>query len=138
MTGFQKFIKYAAIVFGIYLSVTIILVLLGIANAFVKGSKQSVTEIVENIDESNLKDISQEYTDITNVEIDLENIECIIKKGETFKIEGNNIPDKLEIKQEGNTLKINDYYPKKSGQLFLSCLLNFYEKLLFYCYFDRI
>lgn len=108
MTGFQKFIKYAAIVFGIYLSVTIILVLLGIANAFVKGSKQSVTEIVENIDESNLKDISQEYTDITNVEIDLENIECIIKKGETFKIEGNNIPDKLEIKQEGNTLKIND------------------------------
>lgn len=31
MTGFQRFIKYAAIAFGIYLSITIVLVLLGIA-----------------------------------------------------------------------------------------------------------
>ena len=108
MTGFQKFIKYAAITFGIYLSITIVLVLLGIANGLVKGSKQSVTEIVENMDEDDLKNISQEYTDITNLEIDLENIEFIIKKGETFKIEGTNIPDKVEIKQDGNTLKIND------------------------------
>ena len=108
MTGFQKFIKYAAIVFGIYLSITIVLVLLGIANGFVKSSKQSVTEIVENIDESHLKDISQEYTDIANLEIDLENIEFNIKKGENFKIEGTNIPDKIEIRQERNTLKIND------------------------------
>ena len=108
MTGFQKFIKYAAIAFGIYLSITIVLVLLGIANGLVKGSKQSVTEIVENMDEDDLKNISQEYTDITNLEIDLENIEFIIKKGETFKIEGTNIPDKVEIKQDGNTLKIND------------------------------
>ena len=55
MTGFQKFIKYAAIAFGIYLSITIVLVLLGIANGLVKGSKQSVTEIVENMDEDDLK-----------------------------------------------------------------------------------
>ena len=108
MTGFQKFIKYAAIAFGIYLSITIVFVLLGIANGFVKSSKQSVTEIVENIDESHLKDISQEYTDIANLEIDLENIEFTIKKGENLKIEGTNISDKIEIKQDGNILKIND------------------------------
>ncbi len=108
MTGFQKFIKYAAIAFGIYLSITIVFVLLGIANGFVRNSKQSVTEIIENIDESHLKDISQEYTDIENLEIDLENIEFTIKKGENLKIEGTNIPDKIEIKQDGNILKIND------------------------------
>ena len=57
MTGFQKFIKYAAIAFGIYLSITIVLALLGIANGLVKGSKQSVAEIVENMDEDDLKNI---------------------------------------------------------------------------------
>src|SRR5699024_5195062 len=97
-----------AIAFGIYLSITIVFVLLGIANGFVKSSKQSVTEIVENIDESHLKDISQEYTDIANLEIDLENIELTIKKGENIKIESTNISDKIEIKQDGNILKIND------------------------------
>ena len=108
MTGVQKFIKYTAIAFGIYLSITIVFVLLGIVNGLVKGSKQSTTEIVENIDGDDLKDISQEYANITNLEIDLENIELIIKKGENFKIEGTNIPDALEIKQDGNTLKISD------------------------------
>ena len=108
MTGFQKFIKYAAIAFGIYLSITIILVLLGIANGFVKNSKQSVTEIVENIEETNVKDIAQEYTGITNLEIDLDNIELVIKRGQTLKVEGTNIPDKIVIKQIGNTLKISD------------------------------
>lgn len=108
MTGVQKFIKYIAIAFGIYLSITIVLVLLGIVNGLVKGSKQSTTEIIENIDGDDLKDISQEYTNIANLEIDLENIELIIKKGENLKIEGTNIPNKLEIKQDGNTLKISD------------------------------
>ena len=108
MTGVQKFIKYTAIAFGIYLSITIVLVLLGIVNGLVKGSKQSTTEIIENIDGDDLKDISQEYTNIANLEIDLENIELIIKKGENLKIEGTNIPNKLEIKQDGNTLKISD------------------------------
>lgn len=108
MTGFQKFIKYAAIAFGIYLSITIVFVLMGIASRFVDNSNESFTEMIEDKEKPKLKDISEEYTDITNIEIDLKHLKMIIKKGEKFKIEGTNIPEKLEIKQNKNQLKISD------------------------------
>ncbi len=108
MTGFQKIIKYGAIAFGIYLSITIVFVFLGIANGLVGGTKQSVSEIIQNIEDPTLRDISQEYTDIGNLDIHLETVEMTIKTGDIFKIEGLELPEKLEIKQDGNTLKISD------------------------------
>ncbi len=48
MTGFQRFIKYAAIAFGIYLSITIVLVLLGIARGFVEASRDEFRDLIRD------------------------------------------------------------------------------------------
>ena len=45
MTGLQKFIKYSAIVFGIYLSITIVMVLLSLAGAFTGIPEKEVQQI---------------------------------------------------------------------------------------------
>ena len=118
MTGFQKFIKYAAIAFGIYLSVTIVFVLLGIAKGLVISSQEEIKkdeitdsefrDILEGTENENKKTITKEYENIKKLEIDLENINLDIRKGEIFKVEGTNIPDNIRIQQNGENLKIYD------------------------------
>ena len=109
MTGLQKFIKYAAIVFGIYLAITIVWVLLGIARGFVSSSRNNeFRDLVESAEEYQGEDISRTYENIKNLDITAEVIELIIRNGDTFKVEGTNIPDKMEISQEGDSLKISD------------------------------
>lgn len=109
MTGFQKFIKYAAIAFGIYLSITIVLVLLGIARGFVKSSQiEFGGSFGKNIEEYHPKDIDQTFENINRLKLDLEVTELIVKKGNSLKVEGKNIPDNFKIAQDGNTLKISD------------------------------
>ena len=109
MTGLQKFIKYAAIVFGIYLAITIVWVLLGIAREFVSSSKNNeFRDLIESVEEYQGEDISRTYENIKNLDITAEVTELIIKNGDSFKVEGTNIPDRMEIGQEGDTLKISD------------------------------
>lgn len=109
MTGFQKFIKYAAIAFGIYLSITIVLVLLGIARGFVGASKNDeFKDIVRDREKYQTEDITRTYENIKNLEVNVEETELIIRNGDTFKIEGTNISNKMEIEQEGNQLSISD------------------------------
>ena len=109
MTGFQKFIKYAAIAFGIYLSITIVLVLLGVARGFVGASKNDeFKDIVRDREEYHTEDITRNYENIKSLEVNVEETELIIRNGDTFKIEGTNIPDRMEIEQDGNKLKVSD------------------------------
>lgn len=109
MTGFQKFIKYAAIAFGIYLSITIVLALLGIARGLVRASKNDeFKDIVTDREEYKTEDITRTYENIRNLEVNVEETELIIRNGDTFRIEGTNIPDRMEIEQEGNQLSISD------------------------------
>ena len=109
MTGFQKFIKYAAIAFGIYLSITIVLALLGIARGLVRASKNDeFKDIVTDREEYKTEDITRTYENIRNLEVNVEETELIIRNGDTFKIEGTNIPDRMEIEQDGNKLKVSD------------------------------
>lgn len=109
MTGLQKFIKYAAIVFGIYLAITIVWVLLGIARGFVSSSRNNeFRDLVESAEEYQGEDISRTYENIKNLDITAEVTELIIKNGDSFKVEGTNIPDRMEIKQDGDTLEISD------------------------------
>lgn len=123
MTGFQKFIKYAAIAFGIYLSITIVFILLGIAGTFVGIShigngtfEQRIEEriengqnkIIENTEESNTPSFSKSYENIQKLEIDLENVNLEIKKGDSFKIEGMNLSDNIQIQENGDNIKIDD------------------------------
>ena len=123
MTGFQKFIKYAAIAFGIYLSITIVFILLGIAGTFVGIShigngkfeqrieeriENGQNEIIENTEESNTPSFSKSYENIQKLEIDLENVNLEIKKGDSFKIEGMNLSDNIQIQENGDNIKIDD------------------------------
>ena len=109
MTGFQKFIKYAAIAFGIYLSITIVLALLGIARGLVRASENDeFKDIVTDREEYKTEDITRTYENIRNLEVNVEETELIIRNGDTFRIEGTNIPDRMEIEQEGNQLSISD------------------------------
>ena len=109
MTGFQKFIKYAAIAFGIYLSITIVLVLLGIARGLVGASRNDeFKDIVKYREEYHTEDITRNYENIKRLEVNVEETELIIRNGDTFRIEGTNIPDRMEIEQDGDTLKVSD------------------------------
>lgn len=108
MTGLQKFIKYAAIVFGIYLSIVIIVAFLGIVRGLVNGSQTEIRNMVGNIEKYHPENITKEYNNIKRLEVDLEVAELIIRNGDSFKVEGTNIPNKMEIKQNGDTLKISD------------------------------
>lgn len=109
MTGFQKFIKYAAIAFGIYLSITIVLVLLGIAREFVGASRNDeFKDLTRDREEYHTENITRTYENIKNLEINVEETELIIKNGDTFRIDGTNIPDRMEIKQDGDRLKVSD------------------------------
>lgn len=109
MTGFQKFIKYAAIAFGIYLSITIVLVLLGIARGFVGASRNDeFRDLVRDREEYHTEDITRNYENIKRLEVNVEETELIIRNGDSFRIEGTNIPDRMEIEQDGDTLKVSD------------------------------
>ena len=48
MTGLQRFIKYAAIAFGIYLSLTIAFVFLSIARSLTINSNEEFENLIEN------------------------------------------------------------------------------------------
>ena len=110
MTTLQKIIKYGAIAFGIYLSVTIIFIFLSIARSLVRSSNNEFNDIIEYSEEeyNTTTDISTTYENIKALEVDLETISLTIKTGETFTLEGTNVPDKVEIRQDGGTLKIDD------------------------------
>ena len=109
MTGFQKFIKYGAITFGIYLSITIVFVLLGIARGFVGASRNDeFKDLTRDEEEYHTENITRTYENIKNLEVNVEETELIIRNGDTFKIEGTNIPDRMEIEQDGNKLKVSD------------------------------
>ena len=109
MTGLQKFIKYAALVFGIYLAITIVWVLLGIARGLVGSSKNNeFRDLVESAEEYQGEDISRTYENIKNLDITAEVVKLIIRNGDSFRVEGTNIPDRMEISQEGDSLKVSD------------------------------
>ena len=109
MTGFQKFIKYGAIAFGIYLSITIVFVLLGIARGFVGASRNDeFKDLTRDEEEYHTENITRTYENIKNLEVNVEETELIIRNGDSFRIEGTNIPDRMEIEQDGDKLKVSD------------------------------
>lgn len=131
MTGLQKFIKYAAIAFGIYLSITIVFVILELARGFVGFSKVEDKSLIEHKNGYTVEDISKEYNNVKKLEIDLESTKLVIKNGDKLKVEGTNIPEKMEIQQDGETLKIDDEKTShnSSGDKIITIYLPENEKL---------
>lgn len=107
MKEFQKIIKYAAIAFGLYLSIMIIgMIVTGIL-AICTGiyGVQVITEQanVEKIDER------EEFADILKIDIDVTNVNLTIKsEGEKFKVETFQIPVDTKIENNQGILKIKD------------------------------
>lgn len=109
MTTFQKIIKYGAIVFAIYLSVSIIGAILMVATA-IFGIKTGI-ETYKNERSNNqlmIDDWSKEYEDVENLDIDLAFCKLEIKEGEKFKVDTKNVSDKFECELKSNKLIIKD------------------------------
>ena len=107
MTSVQKVIKYIAIAFAIFLTVTIISAILGgfFAVAGVLGLKNAHKKLDNNKEEI-INIASIESNDIKTLEIDLAYTSLSIKNGEAFKIDTNN--SNITYKQDNNNLKIED------------------------------
>ncbi len=99
MTSFQKTIKYAAIAFAIFLSISII------------GGILSAASSVFHIFSNNKNTVStvQNYTvnrDISNIDIEVSAAELIIKIGTEFRIDSNY--ENLKIKENENQLSVTE------------------------------
>lgn len=109
MTTFQKIIKYGAIAFAIYLSVVIISVILMVITAIF-----GITAGIENYknEKTNnqimLNEWAKEYTDVSNLDVDLAFCKLEIREGVTFKVETKNVSDKFECELKSNKLIIKD------------------------------
>lgn len=108
MTSFQKVIKYGAIAFAIYLCFLIIgMIIFGITAIF--GITTGL-EIFEN-SKDNVAMITkweQEYTNITNLDINLSVCRLTIKKGDMLKVDVSDVSDQFNCEAEGDKLKIKD------------------------------
>lgn len=114
MTTFQKIIKYLAIAFGIYLTITIFSVIIAVGTSII-----GVSTIVDNL-ENDAEKISytKEFSNINKLEVDINVGNLIIKKGESFKVEATDvnkdlicedINGKLKVKQNGKNFIKNNY-----------------------------
>lgn len=108
MTSFQKIIKYGAIALAIYICFLIIkIIVFSITTIF--GITAGL-EIFENSKDNAamITKWEQEYTNITNIDINLSVCKLNIKRGETLKVEALEISNQFNCKAEGNKLKIED------------------------------
>lgn len=109
MTQLQKVIKYLAIAFGIYLSVSIIgmivfglTVIFGISTGIdiYEKNKEKISEITTNE--------YVYYQELENIDIDLSKCSLEIKKGEILKVEYDKNQTDLKCDFNGKELKISD------------------------------
>lgn len=108
MTSFQKVIKYGAIAFAIYLSFLIIgMIVFGITTIFGITAGLEMFENSKN-SEAMVTKWEQEYTNINNLDIELDICKLTIKKGSTLKVEASQVSDQFKCKTEENKLKIED------------------------------
>ncbi len=108
MTSFQKIIKYGAIAFAIYLCFLIIgMIIFGITAIFgVTTGLEMFERRKDNV--AMITKWEQEYTNITNLDIDLSVCKLNIKKGDTLKVDVSDVSEQFKCEAEGNKLKIED------------------------------
>lgn len=95
MSNWQKAIKYGAILLGIFLILIILILFISIVIFFTtKDYKQS--------------GFTQNYNNVTNLEIDLDNATLEIKKGSEFKIEMFDVSENFKTYKGDNVLYIKE------------------------------
>ena len=107
MTSFQKVIKYGAIAFAIYLCFVIIGMIVGTITA-IFGISLGIEMFQNSDNDAMITKWEQEYSNITNMDIDLSVCKLVIKKGDTLKVDASEVSEKFKCNTEGNKLKIED------------------------------
>ncbi len=107
MTSFQKVIKYGAIAFAIYLCFMIIGMIIGTITA-IFGITVGIEMFENSSNEAMITKWEQEYSDITDLDIDLSVCKLVMKKGDTLKVKASEVSDKFKCTTEGNRLKLED------------------------------
>lgn len=107
MTSLQKVIKYGAIAFAIYLCFVIIGMIVGTITA-IFGITVGIEMFQNSDNDARITKWEQEYSNITNMDIDLSVCKLVIKKGDTLKVDASEVSEKFKCSAEGNKLKIED------------------------------
>lgn len=107
MTSFQKIIKYGAIAFAIYLCFVIISIIVSTITA-IFGITMGIEMFQNSNHDAMITKWEQEYSNITNMNIDLSVCKLAIKRGDTLKVEASDVSDKFKCSSEGKQLKIED------------------------------
>ncbi len=104
MTHFQKVIKYLAIAFAIFLTVTIVSAISTAAIAIF-----GVTGIISNVNETkDVIDYSNKFNDIKSLDIDLAVAELNIITSNEFSVEATGVSSKFICEKDNGTLKIKE------------------------------
>lgn len=106
MSSFQKVIKYCAIAFAILL---VVMIISGIGSAAVSVVKLVSGDKISHNDSRNRVDFTENFTDVDSLNIDISTGEVVIKSGETFRVEAQNVTDNFKAEVSGNgTLNVNE------------------------------
>lgn len=134
MSTSQKVIKYFAIAFGILLSINIISsIAFGIIT--ISGIIIGIDNVSDKEDapKNDLLISLEEYSDISNLDIDLNTSNLVIKEGQDFKIEiSKELEDEIIYGNESNTLILKDsedvnFYLKKEEKSIILYVPKDYE-----------
>lgn len=107
MKEFQKIIKYAAIAFGLYLSINIIGAIVGGVLAISTGI-YGASVIMEQKDVERI-DMTKEFEQFDKLNLEIASSNLTIKtEGEQFKVETYKMPKTTKIEVNNGTLKIQD------------------------------
>lgn len=107
MTTFQKIIKYGALIFAGYLCLMIITGMVFGITAMI-GITTGIEMLEENSNSEIVTAWEQEYTNISEMDIDLSLCKLDIRKGDTLKVNVSNVSDRFKCEANGNKLKIED------------------------------
>lgn len=95
MTTFQKIVKYGALIFAGYLCLMIISgIVVGITAIF--GITTGIEMLEENANSEIITTWEQEYSNITEMDIDLSLCKLDIRKGDTLKVNVADVSDKFK------------------------------------------
>lgn len=105
MSSFQRVIKYCAIAFAVFLAVSIIS---GIASA-VFAVVTAISGVSYMQSDARLTDFSKDFENVRSVDINHSLGELNIKTGDTFRVEGINVPNEFRASISMNgTLNVSE------------------------------
>lgn len=98
MTNKQKIIKWCAVILAGFIIINILSLIMSIFT--------SISSIFFNNDD--LRDFSEEYTNVERIEIDKLNASIIIREGSSFRVDATNVSKEFRVKLKDDTLKIEE------------------------------